>query len=214
MLLDGIGSWLGTHADVRVVGRVTSVASLAASIAELKPDVVTLELEWPEIDAIEVVSVLKAKHPTLKVVVCTGSADAALHSRALAAGASKVIHKSESAEALLRAIRGRAVVAATQPGELQPARGREPQRSSVADWAGSNVQVTVSDQDLLSRLTPREVEVLRLIGEGHSRLAIAEAIFRSPKTVDAHRGSIMDKLGMRDRALLVRFAIRVGLVHP
>jgi DNA-binding NarL/FixJ family response regulator len=65
----------------------------------------------------------------------------------------------------------------------------------------------------LASLTPRELQVLRFIGKGLSRTDIAKAIFRSPKTVDAHRSSIMEKLGIHDRVELARFAIREGLVE-
>jgi DNA-binding NarL/FixJ family response regulator len=65
----------------------------------------------------------------------------------------------------------------------------------------------------LDTLTPREQEVLRMIGKGLSRAEIAETMCRSPKTIDGHRESIMEKLGIHDRAELVRFAIREGLVE-
>lgn len=71
----------------------------------------------------------------------------------------------------------------------------------------------VTPQSRLGSLTPRELQVLRMIGKGLSRTDIAKAIFRSPKTVDAHRSSIMEKLAIHDRVELVRYAIREGLVE-
>jgi DNA-binding NarL/FixJ family response regulator len=65
----------------------------------------------------------------------------------------------------------------------------------------------------LHLLTPREQQILRMIGRGHSRVEIAKTIHRSPKTVDAHRASVMDKLGIHDRVELARYAIREGLVE-
>jgi DNA-binding CsgD family transcriptional regulator len=65
-----------------------------------------------------------------------------------------------------------------------------------------------------SRLTAREIEIIRLIAEGCTSKEIAEILFISPKTVDAHRGHILKKLGMRDRVALTRYAIKRGLVQP
>ena len=65
----------------------------------------------------------------------------------------------------------------------------------------------------LDSLSPREQEVLRMIGRGMSRSEIAAALCRSPKTVDGHREKVMEKLDIHDRAELVRFAIREGLVE-
>ena len=63
-------------------------------------------------------------------------------------------------------------------------------------------------------LTPREEEVLKLIAEGHSGKEIADLLVLSPKTIERHRANLLEKLGMRDRLELTRYAIRTGLIEP
>lgn len=65
-----------------------------------------------------------------------------------------------------------------------------------------------------SLLTPREEEILKLIAEGHSGKEIADMLVLSPKTVERHRANLLEKLGMKDRLELTRFAIRTGLIEP
>jgi DNA-binding NarL/FixJ family response regulator len=74
------------------------------------------------------------------------------------------------------------------------------------------IEVALSTRTRLMRLSPRQLEVLRLIAEGHTTPAIAERLLLSAKTVESHRGEVMKRLGIHDLATLVRFAIKVGIV--
>ncbi|MBX3322742.1 MAG: response regulator transcription factor [Phycisphaeraceae bacterium] len=204
MILDCLRRCLAQEPDMRIVGEPTAFESMIDAAVELKPDVLAIDLHSMESDIIDLMEEVSELLPSLRIVVCTSSEDRFTNDSLLNAGASQVVTKSEPLESLIRSIRGRATVPL-------PAMSNVP---VSADGLTHNGHILSDDHAALARLTPREIEVLRLIGEGQSRLQIAEVIFRSPKTVDAHRGSIMDKIGVRDRAHLVRFAIRVGLVTP
>ena len=87
-----------------------------------------------------------------------------------------------------------------------PLPGRRPRSCASTSTGG--------DDGSLEPLTPREVEVIKLVAEGHTSDEIAEMLFISRKTVDRHRANILEKLGMRDRVDLTRYAIRRGLISP
>jgi DNA-binding NarL/FixJ family response regulator len=83
-------------------------------------------------------------------------------------------------------------------------------RTRLSSWRS----VRRRDHATTNELTAREVEVLRLIADGHSAREIGEMLFIGPRTVDAHRAHILKKLGLRDRVALTRYAIRKGLIEP
>ncbi len=120
---------------------------------------------------------------------------------ALKNGASGYVHKSEADRDLLTACR------AALRGEpfLYPAAVSRLIRDFVANRP---------ENSATSLLTPREEEVLKLIAEGYSGKEIADLLVLSPKTVERHRANLLEKLGMRDRLELTRFAIRTGLIEP
>ena len=94
-----------------------------------------------------------------------------------------------------------------------------PRLAVLASGGGSNFQVLLDreragERPRTSLLTPREEQVTKLIAEGNSTKEIAAALHISVKTVDSHRANVLQKLGMRDRLELARFAIRTGLVEP
>jgi DNA-binding NarL/FixJ family response regulator len=122
---------------------------------------------------------------------------------ALRAGASGYVLKSAVDRDLVEACR------ATMRGEsfLYP-------DAAVALIKDRLARAAVGEEVSNDTLTPREAEVLKLIAEAHTNQQIAELLFISPKTVENHRASILDKLGMRDRVELTRYAIRRGLVQP
>lgn len=102
-------------------------------------------------------------------------------------------------------------------GEDQGSPTREPGEEAPVNAGGAELEGVgvprVAPESRLSALTTRELQILRMIGKGMSRTEIAKVIFRSPKTVDAHRSSIMEKLAIHDRVELARYAIREGLVE-
>ena len=121
------------------------------------------------------------------------------------AGASGYLTKDEAPEAILEAVRKVA------RGEL--AMNDQVKQRIDAEQPGRTPRTGEKPASRLQALSAREQQVLRMIGKGMTRMQIAELLCRSPKTVDAHRASIMEKTGIHDRVELACFAIREGLVE-
>jgi DNA-binding NarL/FixJ family response regulator len=181
-----------------VVGIVNDGREVVSVAAQSKPDVILLDLSMPHRNGLELIPELAAAVPDAKVIVVTMHVDRALADLAMQSGAHGFIPKESSAEELNNAIsevlEGRKVVSSKIP------------RRSFRDG------VAVEHPEL-DRLTPRHLQILRLIGDGKSNAEIAEELGLSPRTVEFHRSSIRKALGITSEWGLMRFAImlRVGL---
>ena len=141
---------------------------------------------------------MRIKQPQAKVIVFSAHVSDQYVDAALEAGANGYVSKSEDPKILIHTIR-------------RVVRGR----SSFSDPIRVRMKKSSSSTRPHSRLrslTPRELEILRMIAQGLTRIQIASTLHRSPKTVDNHRAAIMEKLSLRDRVELTRYAIREGLV--
>lgn len=151
-----------------------------------------LDLRMPEMGGVELLEVLRKKDYGLPVVILTGEADIPTTVQAVKLGATDVMEKPFAPSALMDAVQ-RAL------GEDAAARLRRREEAKAIE--------------LVSRLTPREREVLQLLAQGHSLKQAAQELHRSYKTLDNHRGNLMKKLGVHDRVELARLAIRAGVVE-
>jgi DNA-binding NarL/FixJ family response regulator len=198
----GMRLLLETMPNIVVVGEAADGASALNLIEQLRPDVAMMDLAMPGMSGTEAVRQVVRRFPETRVLVVSMHADEAYVQAALAAGAAgyllKGADKSELEHALRQVARGEsylspAISAAVLAALAHPAAG---------DVPGSP----------LDALTMRQQEVLKLVAEGLSTKKVAAQLGLSIKTVEAHRGAIMNRLGIRDLAGLVRFAVRVGLV--
>lgn len=202
-LVEGLRARFALEPDLECVGWLSSAENLLQEIKRNPADVVLLDIEMPGPDPFEAADDLRRRFPNVRTVFLSAYVRDHYISSAVKAGAWGYFSKSEDAGAIVAGIRkvagGNFAFSPKVQERCRPARGRShtPQPPATK----------------LDALTAREQEVLRLIGRGMSRTEIARTLCRSPKTVDGHRESIMEKLDIHDRAELVRFAIREGLVE-
>jgi two-component system, NarL family, response regulator NreC len=197
----GLRAVLDGQPNLRVVGEAATGEEAVEKTRALKPDVVLLDLLMPGIGGLEALRRIAALQGPTKVLVLSVHLREDTLLEVLEAGGSGFVTKSATAENLTQAIRA----VAQNDLFLDPSAARvlvdhqkEPRNT---DGKGP-----------LARLSAREREVLALTAEGHSATEIARLLRLSPKTVDTYRARMMDKLGLKHRADLVRFALRAGLL--
>ena len=195
----GIVALLEDIPEVQVVGQASDGIQALKTVAELKPDVLILDLAMPEMSGLEVLARIHESHPRVKVIILSMHDSAEHVHRALKQGASGYLLKDVLPDELVLAID-----AITQ--------GRT--------WLSSAISKTVidgylgrnGDEASLPQLTERQNQVLKMIAEGHSTKQISGHLNLSAKTIETYRAQIMEKLDIHDIAGLVRYAIRQGIV--
>jgi DNA-binding NarL/FixJ family response regulator len=198
----GMRLLLESIADVRVVGEAADGLEALQLIQDLRPDCVLMDLAMPVLSGLEAVRRSRAMFPNIPILIVSMHADEAYVHQALLAGAAGYLLKGSNKAELETALR------AISRGEtyLTPA-------ISKTVVAALTSKAGQPESSLLDLLTPRQREVLGLVAAGKSTKQVAARLGLSTKTVEAHRGAIMERLGIRDLAGLVRFAMREGLVH-
>ncbi|MEV8128564.1 response regulator transcription factor [Streptomyces sp. NPDC085944] len=197
---------LGLAEDIDVVAAAADGGEVLAAVAAGPVDVVLMDLRMPVMDGIETTRRLTEDHPEVAVVVLTTFADDESILGALGAGARGYLTKNAGRQDITRAIRA--------AGAGQSVLDREVQDRLLATaraQAAPAAQGEAAGQPLPDDLTPREREVLALIGQGLSNRGIAEQLFISEATVKTHINNLFAKAHIRDRADAVRRAIGAGL---
>ncbi len=200
----GLRGILRTRFGFEIVGELASGAGVVEAVAELSPDVVVMDVRMPGVDGVAATALLRDSPAAPPVLVLTTFEDEEILAGALRAGAAGFLLKGVPAEDLQRAVR----TVAEGGSWLDPAvTGRV--LSAYRD--GPSPALPGPETDLL---TPREREVLALIGQGLSNTEIAAELVLGEGTVKTHIGHIFAKLDLRDRAAAVVFAFDHGLVRP
>jgi DNA-binding NarL/FixJ family response regulator len=197
---EGLAMLLGLLPDVEVAGTAADGEEVLALAAELKPDVILMDLRMPRMDGVEATRRLRERDPAVKVVVLTTYADDRSVIDALRAGALGYLTKDAGAAEIQQALHR----VASGQAALDPA----VQRHLVEAIAAESPP---PPEPLPDGLTPREAEVLRLIASGLSNAEIAEHLVVSEATVKTHVNHLLPKIGARDRAQAVGYAYRHGL---
>jgi two-component system response regulator NreC len=198
----GLRALFASEGDIEVVGEAANGEEAVRCALELRPEVVVMDLMMPIMNGIEATRELKSKLPGVKVLVLSMYDDEEHVQRLLASGASGYMLKKATSDELVRALRE--VVAGGIP--LDPSVAAKVVKDYVRRVQGEE------EPSQNSELTPRELEVLKLIAQGHSNHAIAEQLGLSRKTVDVHRANLMRKLDLHTVTELVKFALRRGLI--
>jgi len=212
-LVEGLRARFELEGDLEVVGRLATAEGLVREAERLNPDIVLVDVEMPGPDPFEAADDLHRVCPEARVVFLSAYVKDHFISAALRARAWGYFCKGDDARSLIdglrRVARGEFVFSPTVAARCKP------QDAGLAGaHAGARRAAPPSPPaPKFDGLTKREEEVLRMIGRGLSRAAIAKMLSRSPKTVDGHRERIMRKLDIHTNPDLVRFAIREGLVE-
>ncbi len=203
----GIRKMLEGEADMCVVGEAATGREALERARKLMPDVILMDIKMPDpsdpgqaLDGIEATRVLHREMPHVGIIICTVFEDDEFVFAGLQAGSRGYIVKDDDPETMLRAIR------AVAHGEslLGPTIAQKVMRQFAA--------LPGKQTALVDDLTPREMEVLKLIASGYSNKQIAEALVLSEKTVKNHINNIFSKLHVYDRGQAMLYAIRQGLV--
>ena len=198
VVAEGLKHLVEAQPDMEVVALVADGREAVQQAREARPDVVLMDLSMPELNGADATRAILERDPKCRVIVLSMYAQREYVRRALKAGAAGYVVKRSAAKEVVEAIR------AVHAGQryLSP---------RVADVVLEDYTDDKQD-DLLSRLSAREREVLQLLAEGRTGAQIAERLSLSQKTVETYRARLVEKLGIRDLAGLVRFAIQRGLV--
>jgi DNA-binding NarL/FixJ family response regulator len=184
--------------DFDVVATVGDGRALLTAAADLKPDLVVVDIGMPLLNGLDAGQQLKAQHPQIRIIYLTQNRDPRLAAEALHRNASGYLLKDAAASELVAAIRaaldGRVSVSPAIAGDL-------------ADEA------LLTDARSRS-LSAREREVLQLLAVGKSMKEVAAVLDISPRTVEFHKYRLMDRLGVKTNAELVQYAVRTGLISP
>jgi DNA-binding NarL/FixJ family response regulator len=192
LILEGIASVLQRQPDMELVGEASDGSQALEAFARLRPDVALIDLQMPGMNGIETIAAILEKWPAARCVVLTTYAGDVQATRALKAGAKGYLLKSMLRKELVDTIR-----------TVHSGKSRIP--AEVASEMASHLS---SDA-----LSGREIEVLRMVGEGCSNKIVADRLNISEDTVKGHMRSILSKLNANDRTHAVMIAVKRGFIE-
>jgi DNA-binding NarL/FixJ family response regulator len=201
----GLKAVLSSDAGIAVVGEARSGRAAVDRVAELRPDLVLMDVRMPDIDGIAATRRILAASPEVRILILTTFEQVDYIFGAISAGASGFLLKRTRPEALLAAIH----TVAAGDSLLSPSVTR-----IVIDRMACQPTLEASSCERLEELTPREREVLELLARGLSNGEISTALVIEGSTVKTHVKRILMKLGLRDRIQTVIFAYESGLTRP
>ena len=196
---EGMKTLISAQADMEVVGEAADGPSTVALVEKLDPDIVVVDVSMPGLNGAEVTKSLKESRPDRKVLALTVHEDRGYLRLLMGAGASGYVLKRAAADELIRAIR----TVADGGTYLDPV----VTGSVVAGYIGH-------PNGQKADLSEREVEVVKFIAQGYSNKEIASQLELSVKTVETYKMRSLEKLGIRSRVGLVKYAAQQGWLNP
>lgn len=203
VLRAGLKALLNAEPDMEVIGETGGEGDCLSHIVSRNPDVVLLDINMPYCNGLKILSELRQKLPQTRVLMLTMHDDAQYLRQVLAAGGAGYVLKEAADTELLTAIR-----TVYHGGVFLHPEHTKILLEDRLNQAGP----APANNDPVSQLSDRELEVLRLIALGHSNKEIAAMLYLSVKTVETYKARVMEKLSLKSRAALVRFALRHGLL--
>jgi len=204
LVREGLHKMLELEADLEVIGEAKNGRAAVTLAIQLRPDVILMDIAMPGLNGLEATRQLHKALPDTKILILTAHNDDAYVSGATASGASGFLLKQTSAHNVCTAIR-------------DVSKGKTFFSPAITRRLARLRQRSLRDPTLVAKtvalLTSREVEVLQLIAEGKANKETAAALGISIKTVEKHRGHLMEKLGIQDTASLTRYAISAGIIE-
>jgi two-component system response regulator NreC len=202
LVREGIAAFLRLCDDIEVVGEASDGIEVIERAQKIKPDIVLMDISMPKLGGLEATVELRKADPSIKIIVLTQYDDREYISRFLKTGVSGYMLKKAVGSDLVNAIR------AVNRGEFYLFSSIA---SEVVDgYLGKHKKT--DEEDLYEKLTDREKQVLKLIAEGYSHKEIGNLLNISVKTVIAHQTNISEKLNIRSRMALAKFAISKGII--
>jgi DNA-binding NarL/FixJ family response regulator len=197
----GLAKLLEADKRIEVIGEAGDGEEAIEMVDSMSPDVVLMDLKMPNLDGVEATARITQAHPEVKVLVLT-TFDADNHFiQALKAGASGYVLKDSEPDAIVSSI-------------LAVVSGERVMATAVANRVLDMLTGTVTPKEFYDGLTPREIEILKLLAAGMANKQIAYKLKISEKTVRNHVSNTYEKLGIYDRSQAVLYAVRKGLVEP
>ena len=215
VLVEGLKAQFAIDGQITCVGYLPSASNLLDEVSRLKPDVILLDIEMPGPDVFEMADRLRHMHPDVRFVFLSAHVRDGYLAAAYRCGAWGYFTKGDDLEDIVRGVKevARSAEGVFVMGPKVQQRCQPPQIGAIRNRSKTRQKDDPRPITKLGSLTPREIEVVRLIGKGRSRNEIARELSRSAKTIDGHQERIMKKLGVDSRAELMRFAIREGLAE-
>jgi len=201
---EGIKQLLSKQPDIEVVGEARDGKEAIEKARLLHPNVVLLDISMPGFSGLEAVTLIRALKPAPEIVILTIYSKDSYVRQLLSAGVKGYVLKASPTLDIIKAIRAAYNKEIFLSSKLQ--------EHVVSGYLKSQTPaVSLSRYDLL---TEREQQIFRLIAQGNSSREIADFLCISGKTVEKHRSHIMNKLGLRDRFDLLKYAIKIGIMDP
>ena len=202
IIIDGLKSLLASAKNISVIAEANNGREAIDKLSKIKADVVFMDVEMPLMNGWDSCKVITSRYPDTKVIALTTFIEKAVIQKMLAAGASGYLLKNVTKEILIEAI-----------ADVQSGKTYLCNEVALALVKPSAEQILQPKKlpNSVKLLSPREIEVLKLIANGLSNPEIGKKLFISDKTVKAHRENIMSKLDLHNVVGLVRFAIDNGL---
>jgi DNA-binding NarL/FixJ family response regulator len=195
----GLRMLLDRQPDIEVVAEAEDGVGALALAQHERPDVAVLDISMPRMTGLQAATEVRSHCPDTRVLLLSMHDEERYFFAGLEAGAAAYVLKRAADTDLIDAVRTVADGRTFLSGSAQ--------RALMSEW----LEGAHEPED---RLTPRELEVVKLVAEAYTNRQIAETLGLAEKTVESHRANVLSKLEMRDRVELVRYAIRRGLVEP
>ena len=205
----GLRSLIESHdSDYIVVGEASDGLEAISMVVSLQPDLLLMDLCMPNQNGMESIAVIKKRSPGIKIIIVTGHCTEEHVRATLEAGADGYVLKDDTRDDLLKALR------ATREGKdfLSPGICGRVVTGYLSRGAPGLVPGTALPQTSWTTLTTRERQMLKLVAQGKKNREIAALLSLSPKTVEKHRASLMQKMGFSNVSALVAYAVDNGLI--